>query len=623
MFWMYSCRKRRPVDRGLWISLVAATLAGVLSSPAWAVKVTTYNLLNYSSGREAYFKTVLNAIQADVLVVQEINNQAAVNYFLNNVLNAGDGPGGYAAATFQYSPDSSNALFYRTATVTYGGASDHTYLTTSPRYTDRWRLGLVGGDVYFYVYSMHLKAGNTSSDAASRLAQCTTVRNDANNLPAGTHLIYAGDFNLYDSSEDSYNVQLTGSLADNDGRAFDPVNTPGAWHANYSFRYVHTQCPHNDNANPPPGSVGGGMDDRFDFLLISAALQDGQGLDYVSGSYKAYGNDGQHYNNDINDPPTIPEGSAIADALHGASDHLPVVMELTAPPTIQVPTSIPFGTLLIGASSPANEKTLTVTNSATPPALNLQYEFTTVPAGFSLPGGSGPFTLAPQASREHTISLSTTTAGFYNADLVIANNTATNPKKVFLYGTVKRHAVPSTQSGSQVLTAPLSFGAHVPGGFADQAALVHNQGYSTLQSLLQVYTYNIAGPHAARFSLTSFTPTNVTASPASFNVHFDDAGALFGDYAASLEFSTQDDTTLPGWTSLPSVAYSLAATVGIRGDMNVSGVVELSDVPGFVSVLLDPAGANANQQWLADMHIDGINDGQDIQPFVDALLAIP
>lgn len=603
--------------------VVAALFIGVAATPAWGVKIVTYNLLNYSSGREAYFKTILNAIQPDVLIAQEVNNQAGMTYFLNNVLNAVDGPGGYTAATFQLSPDSSNALYYRSATISYAGSSDHIYLSTSPRYTDRWRLGLVGGDVDFYVYSMHLKAGDTSSDAASRLAQCTTIRNNANALPAGTHFIYAGDFNLYDSAEDSYNVQLTGSLADNDGRGFDPINTPGAWHANSAYRFVHTQCPHNNNANPPPGSVGGGMDDRFDFLLISEALQDGQGLDYVSGTYDAYGNDGLHFNNDINDSPTIPEGQAIADALHGASDHLPVVLELTAPPIIQVPTSLPFGTILVGTGNPTNQKILTVTNGAYSPALDLVYQFSTVPPGYSVVGGTGPFSLAPQESRQHTIELSTTTEGYFNANLVITHNAGGGAKIVTLSGTVKRHAVPSTQSGSQVLTAPLSFGAHIPGGFTNQTASVYNQGYTSLQSQLQVYTYNITGPGAARFSLPSFSPTNVTTTPADFAVHFDESGAAFDEYTAALEFSTRDNTSDLGWTNLPTVTYNLTATVGIRGDMNVSGAVELSDVPGLVSVLLDPPGATADQRWLADVFVDGINDGKDVQAFVNALLGSP
>ena len=74
------------------------------------------------------------------------------------------------------------------------------------------------------------------------------------------------------------------------------------------------------------------MDDRFDFVLVNAKLTDAVGLSYLAGTYKAFGNDALHFNNDINDPPVIPQGTIIADALHAAADHIPVVMELKINP---------------------------------------------------------------------------------------------------------------------------------------------------------------------------------------------------------------------------------------------------------------------------------------------------
>lgn len=621
---MHRVRPRVDVGRKnvLVAAIILASVVLLVAEPCWALKIVHWNLLNYSSGRETQFKTVLNAIQADVLVCQEVNNESAANTFLSSVLNATGGPGGYSMATFANGGDTSNALFYRAASITYGGSGDHTTLATSPRLTDRWKLGLTGGSVYFYVYSMHLKAGTEASDLASRLAQCTIVRNDANLFPTGTAFIYAGDFNLQSSSESSYQ-KLVGSQTDNDGRGFDPINSPGDWYSNSSFSCIHTQSPHNNNTGAPPGATGGGMDDRFDFMLISAALQDGLGLDYVTGTYKAYGNDCLHFNNDINDPPTIPEGQTIADALHGASDHLPVVMQLTATPCLQVPSSLGFGTVIVGATGSATERNLQVQNCASPPALDLQYTFSTVPNGYSAPGGTGPFTLTAGQSRQHTIALVTSTPGFYNGFLVITNN-AGNPKSVNLYnGVVKAHAVPSASGSSQVLTAPLDFGNHSPGGFADQTAYAYNLGYVTLQAPLEVYAYNIAGQDASKFSLVGFSPTNVTDTPAAFTVHFDDSGAAAGAYSAALQFSTRDDSTLPGWANRPTLTFNLTASIGIKGDMNSSGSVEVGDISGFVAVLLDPAGATASQRWLADMSGDSLDDGRDVQPFVSALLAAP
>jgi hypothetical protein len=46
--------------------------------------------------------------------------------------------------------------------------------------------------------------------------------------------------------------------------------------------------------------VGGGIDDRFDFQLVTGEFLDGEGLDYLGGSYHTFGNDGTHnLNGDI------------------------------------------------------------------------------------------------------------------------------------------------------------------------------------------------------------------------------------------------------------------------------------------------------------------------------------
>src|SRR5690606_10368596 len=139
-------------------------------------------------------------------------------------------------------------------------------------------------------------------------------------------------FNFY-NTEDAY-FNFIESQADNDGQAWDPLNPNGLsqnWSSNSTFAAFHTQSPHNNSSGAPPGAISGGLDDRFDFLLISSSLHDDVGQDYIPNSYKAYGNDGNHFNDDINDPPMIPEGSTIANALHAASDHLPVYLDLTDP----------------------------------------------------------------------------------------------------------------------------------------------------------------------------------------------------------------------------------------------------------------------------------------------------
>jgi len=71
------------------------------------------------------------------------------------------------------------------------------------------------------------------------------------------------------------------------------------------------------------------MDDRFDWLLVSAQfLDESSVLKYIEDSYVTYGNDGNHFNDAINSGSNAVVSNDIADALHDASDHLPVYMDL-------------------------------------------------------------------------------------------------------------------------------------------------------------------------------------------------------------------------------------------------------------------------------------------------------
>jgi endonuclease/exonuclease/phosphatase family metal-dependent hydrolase len=530
--------------------------------PAEAIKVLNYNILNYpaASGelREDEFRTIMTAIHPDILVVQEVTGttNAGMNQFLNNVLNVAF-PGEYAAGTWFNGPDTDNALFYRTSAVTFVSADTlQTELRAIAEYVVR-PAGYSSTAANLRVFSMHLKASSTSEDQAQRLREVTILRNYANTLPAGTHFIYAGDFNIQSSTEDSYEKMLADE-ADDDGRAFDPINTPGSWNNNASFAAVHTQSP--KSASNPYGGATGGMDDRFDFQLVSAALLDGEGLSYVPGTYKCYGNDGLHFNLAINAPPTIPEGAAMANALHEASDHMPVIMEVQVPAKVNVVASLNIGTAIVGGVASAN---LAVSNSAVAPADELSYSFAAAPVGFTAPGGSFAANVGAGANN-HSIGMTTGSAGMKNGNLTLNSDDVDTPAKVIaLSGTVLNHAVPSVAANPPATADTVDFGSMPPGGFNDMDIAVHNAGYGSLQALLNVYNAAFTGPDASRFSIVGgFSAGNVGAQPAEYSLHFDDAGAApSSTYMATLTFSTRDQQDLSGATNLANLTFELTAHV--------------------------------------------------------------
>jgi len=108
----------------------------------------------------------------------------------------------------------------------------------------------------------------------------------------------------------------------------DPVNQSGDWHNNYAFRDYHTQSTHSQDNGC---ASWGGMDDRFDFVLISNDIKNGsKHIKYLDGSYWAVGQDGNHFNKGLLDAPTnVSVPSNVLNALGKNSDHLPVTLKLS------------------------------------------------------------------------------------------------------------------------------------------------------------------------------------------------------------------------------------------------------------------------------------------------------
>ena len=146
-----------------------------------------------------------------------------------------------------------------------------------PRSSLRYQLRPVGYDssADFYVYEDHYRSDNPTS----RLIEATSVRDNSDALGEGTHAIYAGDYNITSSNIGMYKQLISAG----NGQAFDPINTPGVWHDNQfiggvDIRHVHTQSPAvSGDAIVSEGGASAGLDDRFDFQLVTGEFLDNEG----------------------------------------------------------------------------------------------------------------------------------------------------------------------------------------------------------------------------------------------------------------------------------------------------------------------------------------------------------
>jgi hypothetical protein len=337
----------------------------------------------------------------------------------------------------------------------------------------------------------------------------------------------------------------------------DPINQVGPWHDNAAYAPYHPQSPRTASFG---GGATGGMDDRFDFILESYNLDDGQGFELLESTYKAFGNDGAHLNVAINAAPVNSAvGQALADSIMNASDHIPVVTSFSVPAKLDVaPLLIAFGTVIQGAV--VTPQGLSITNVAASPGDALDGTVV-APVGFTAPGGA--FSLAPGANANRSIGLVTSTIGVKSGDLTITSDAPDSPTELVpVSATVVAHAAPSADSLAAQLAGTLDFGSHDAGLFDDQLARVYNLGYGALQARLRVEAASITGGDG-RFTLVEpFVPILVELDPAVVAVHFDDAGATSDStYTATLVFDTADDPALAGAEAQAQVAYDLAARV--------------------------------------------------------------
>lgn len=336
-----------PLSPNRPLSLLCLLVALFSFSPSFAqtetLKVMQYNLLNYGNNtgycnttnnnvndKNGYIRTILTAYYPDILTVCEMGRSTTLpNDFVHNNLNI-DGINYWMTSPGSNTTNSSltNCIFYNSLKLTLIG---HSVAQTNTREVDVYDFKFKNDDsgkIVLTCVIAHLKAGTGSDNEGKRkiMAENTMRYLEANYRER--NVLIMGDFNLYTSLEPAYQT-LTNRSAYPDSYFIDPVYPYGVgdWNNNMYYEEYHTQSTHKDNDSNCHSS--GGLDDRFDFILMSENIYGGrEGIQYVGGSYNALGQDGRHFNKSVNFPENANVSQEVADALFNNSDHLPVTMEL-------------------------------------------------------------------------------------------------------------------------------------------------------------------------------------------------------------------------------------------------------------------------------------------------------
>lgn len=283
---------------------------------------------NNLNNKDACLKTIFQYVKPDVFCVNEIgSNVAYADRILNNDINV-DGIDYYRHGPLtNYSGGYiSNMIFYDARKLTL---YDNYHITTSYRDINGYKMycnspDLLNGDTVFITFWIaHLKAGSSEANAASRYTQTQRLMSRISSMGAPGNYVLSGDFNIYSSNEDCYQelVHYSNTLF----CFYDPIDRAGNWNNNSAFADIHTQSTHSYSDGC---FATGGMDDRFDFILVSPYVYYGsERVQVLPESYHALGQDGRRYNGSITSPENTSVPANVANALYNMSDHLPVITD--------------------------------------------------------------------------------------------------------------------------------------------------------------------------------------------------------------------------------------------------------------------------------------------------------
>lgn len=341
----------------------------IYSLTSWSqdtIRIMHYNLLMYGNDfggcnssnnnindKNGYLRTIVDHVKPDIITVNEIYKDPYYHdLILDSVLNI-NGVDYFARGN---PPNLSNGytlneVYYNSQKFTL---ESNYAVATSVRDIDifgmSYKVSNALNNIDFYCVVAHLKAGNSQADATERANETNALMSYLDDNNAMGNYIMSGDFNVYTPSEQAFTNLIL--HPNEDIRFYDPIDKIGEWHSNYFFANEHTQSTHSFGEC----HSGGGMDDRFDFILISDEIQDGtDDMEYITDSYWAVGQDGLHYNKSLIDSPentSVPED--VLSALYNMSDHLPVIMDMIVTDKLGFGES-PFQNLKISYNNPVKD----------------------------------------------------------------------------------------------------------------------------------------------------------------------------------------------------------------------------------------------------------------------------
>lgn len=590
---------RRPYP---WFMLIAVLAClGVAETAESQVRIVSYNTLDkpLDSTADAQFRTIFDAIgtetvngiarPVDVLTLQEqrvFNFNSSTAHDMANELNALYGVSSYQAIVSGSGFDRLG-IVYNSATVDLL-SSQVIPVGIRPGLRAQFRpTGYTSPESEFYVYSAHFKAGTSSSDISLRATEANNLRNNAATLGADANVIYTGDFNVKSGSEGGYQNFFVAS----DAKAVDPTGV-----SSWGFGTADLLTQSTRVSGLSDGGAGGGMDDRFDFQLVTEEVADGEGFAIITPgstgaattSYRAFGNDGNTFNQSINSNLIgRSQPVSVLDALFQFSDHLPVVADYQLPAKLSLTTTATTEAdndqVFVGGGAAV----FGIIDNIAPVAVDAgadEMDYSIIASGdvAPFPAYTGSLT-ASDTPNSHVWVYDTSTAGDKTATLeYTSQSTGVSDTQLQRTISVFDHAEGSFDAFSSQQSLTLDFGTlnvgQNGGSIGETFDLFNLESTPGFTSALDVGTWSAVSGDTANFDVLDL-PGTVDAGDSLLQIASVDTSAA-GSFSSTWEVTVGDALNITGAQSSTLTLTLVADIVSqmLLGDFDGNNVVESGDL---------------------------------------------
>ena len=301
------------------------------------IRIMHYNLLQFGNpcpgvdllDKYDWLGSILEHYKPDIFTVNEIGDNVLFANGIKSVSFDYSSSISFAPFTNEAGSDIVNQLFYNNRKFSLLNSS---VIANPLRDINVYELyvkgsGLNGGEDSLRLSCIvaHFKAQDNASSRNQRAVAAQSIMNWIQANGQDRYVMLMGDLNIYNSSETAFQTLVFNS--NQSIRLVDATGKSSGWSGS-SNAIIHTQ---STRSNSPDCGSGGGMDDRFDMILMGQKLmEDSSKLHYVTNSYAAFGNDGNSYNQELKCSGNTSVPVNVCVALKQMSDHHPVVVELVA-----------------------------------------------------------------------------------------------------------------------------------------------------------------------------------------------------------------------------------------------------------------------------------------------------